>query len=109
MSKERARRRAEREAEIAHRAAEREKRAAELARRRAVKDRLGSFWPTGTKWSRSTGPLAARRRKAYGLMLLAFFVVQLLTWASTPDWGVRAAAFVVSLFAVPVIAVLTTG
>jgi len=109
VSKERARRRAEREAETAQRAAERAKREAETARRRAVRDRLARVLPAGTKWSRSAGPLASRRRKTFGLMLFGFFVVQLLTFVSTPDWGLRAAVFVVSLFAVPVITVLVAG
>lgn len=109
MSKERARRRADREAETRQRAAERAKREAETARRRAVRDRFTRALPAGTKWSRSTGPFAARRRKTFGLMLLGFFVVQLLTFVSTADWGLRAAVFLVSLFAVPVITVLVTG
>jgi hypothetical protein len=35
--------------------------------------------------------------------VLAFAVIQALTWAATPDWATRLAVVVVSLFAVPVV------
>jgi hypothetical protein len=38
-------------------------------------------------------------------MLLAFFLVQALTWVVTADWGQRAAVLVASVFALPVLAV----
>lgn len=43
-----------------------------------------------------------------GLVLFAFFVVQFLTWVSTPDWGLRGAVLLVSVLAFPLLAVLLT-
>lgn len=58
--------------------------------------------------SGGAGLLAAKRRRALGLVLFAFFVVQFLTWVSTPDWGLRAAVLLVSIFAFPLLGVLLT-
>jgi hypothetical protein len=51
------------------------------------------------------GLLAAKRRRTTGLLLLGFVAIQVLTWAATPDWGLRAAVLLVSLFAFPLVAV----
>ncbi len=106
MSKERATRRAERAAQLAHRALEREQAAVAEARRLQRRNRIVRWLPSAW-WRRRTGPLAARRRRARGLLVLAFVVVQLLTWVSTPDWGVRTAVLIASVFAVPVVALFT--
>ena len=50
--------------------------------------------------------LAAKRRRTVGLVVFGFLTVQFLTWVSTPDWGLRLAVFVASLFAIPVLAAL---
>jgi hypothetical protein len=106
LSKERAKRRAVREAELAARAVERERRAAAQARRAGWWDKLTGSFPR--RRGPAPGLLAAKRRRAWGLVVFGFFVVQLLTWLATPDWGLRIAVLLVSLFAVPVLAALTS-
>jgi hypothetical protein len=107
LSKERAKRRAAREAEIAARAAERDRRAAGEARRMHWWNRLTSWIPRPR--GSAPGLLAAKRRRTAGLIVFGFLVVQVLTWIATPDWGLRLAVLLVSLFAVPVIVVLAGG
>ena len=102
MSKERAPRRARRESEAAAAAAERARRIARDSRRRQLRSRLTRFVPTRGRRRRS-GLLAAKRSRTVGLLVLAFAVVQALTWVATPDWAQRLAVVVVSLFAVPVV------
>lgn len=108
MSKDRARRRAVREAEAARLSADRETRAALLARRQARADRWRRLLPTVRRRSGATGLLAAKRRRSLGLLAMAFFFLQFVTWVSTSDWGVRGAVLLVSLFALPVVAVLSS-
>jgi hypothetical protein len=104
VSKERAVRRAERQAQVAAEAAARSRRAARSARFSALTSKLpglrGLFGSSG----RATGPLAAKRRRTVGLIVLGFLVLQALTWAATPDWGVRVAVLLASVFALPVVA-----
>jgi Flp pilus assembly protein TadB len=106
LSKERAKRRAARQAEIAARAAARERRSAAQARRARWWDKLTGWLPH--RHSPAPGLLAAKRRRTWGLVLFAFLVVQALTWLATPDWGLRVAVLLVSLFAVPVVAALAS-
>ncbi|MEP6667100.1 MAG: hypothetical protein ABJA81_11690 [Nocardioidaceae bacterium] len=108
MSKERAVRRAVRDAEREKRVAERARVEAAAARRSQFWGRLTRWVPRPTVWARSSGPLAAKRRRRLGLLTFGFFVVQLLTWIVTPSWGVRVAVLLVSLFALPVAAVLAS-
>ena len=107
MSKERAQRRARREAEAAKRQAERERRAAVEARRRARRKRLVGWLPQRTRIRSQGGLLAAERRRRVGMLVVGFLVLQFLTWVSTPDWGLRAAVLLVSVLAVPLVAALT--
>jgi hypothetical protein len=37
-----------------------------------------------------------------------FVVLQFLTWIVTPSWGMRGAVLIVSIFALPLAAVLTS-
>ncbi len=108
MSKERARRRAEREAEAQRAAGLRATQAEVAARRQTRRDVVARAVPA---WRRPrSGPgglLAAKRRRMLGLLAVGFFFVQFVCWVSTPDWGVRSAVLLVSLFALPVVAVLT--
>jgi hypothetical protein len=110
MSKDRAVRRAAREAELAEQQARRERERAEEARRLARKATFAKVVPRpATRFSGSTGGvLAARRRRRVGLLAVGFVVVQVLTWAWTPDWGLRVAVIIASLFAIPVVAVLSS-
>jgi hypothetical protein len=108
MSKERAIRRASREADRQKREAQRDRIEAAAARRRELRDRLTGWIPRPKLWGRSTGLLAAKRRRRLGLLTFGFFVIQLMTWIVTPAWGVRVAVLIVSLFALPVAAVLAS-
>lgn len=101
MSKERARRRTEREREAAvvaaARAAQAERRERREARVRVVTERLPR------RRTRSGGPLAERRRKqlwATGALLL---LLNVLVFAFSHDWAVRSLALAVSLLAAPVL------
>ena len=114
MSKQRALRRAARDAERERREDERARQVAAAVQQRARRARWRArlAWLPGvgsTRWARSTGPLATKRRRTWGLIAVAFLVLQALTWVVTPSWGLRVAVLVVSLFAVPVIVVLTSS
>lgn len=81
-------------------------------RERATRWRRRLGWLPGvgaTRWSRSTGPLATKRRRIWGLVAFCFLVVQFFTWIITPSWGMRAAVLVVSIFAFPLAAVLSSS
>ena len=114
VSKERALRRAAREAESEQRVAQHARRDAAAARRRERKARWTRRfrWLPGvgaTRWSRSTGPLAVKRRRIWGFVAVCFVVLQALTWIVTPSWGMRAAVLIVSIFALPLAAALSSG
>ena len=104
MSKERARRRAEREREAAvvaaARAAEAERRERRDARVRALTGRLPR---SGPGRGRPGGVLAQRRRRQDRALLAALIAVNVLVWVVTGDWALRLAALVVSLLAAPVL------
>lgn len=107
MSKERARRREEREREAAIRAAaraaqaERQERRAARGRtvRRHTTDRLPQWRPVG----RDTGALARKRRVKRGLLVAFLLALNILCWVVRPDWEARLAALVVSVLAFPVL------
>lgn len=109
MSKERARRRAQREHEAAlrtaARAAEQERRERLAARKRALKaattDRV-RLTPVG----RPTGVLARRRRKQTTVLLVVLVCLNLLVWVVRPDWQARLGALVVTVLAFPVLRLL---
>lgn len=100
MSKERARRRAERERQAAvvaaARAAEAERRERRDARVRAVTSRL----PKPPR--RPTGALAQRRRRQNGALLAGLLALNVLAWIFFGEWELRLAVFVVSVLAAPV-------
>jgi Flp pilus assembly protein TadB len=100
VSKERARRRAERERVAALKQAAREKEAARRARSLARRKTLTGWIP---RPHRTPGVLAARRRAelmgAVGLLLL----VNLFVWIVRPDWAARVGALVVSVVVFPVV------
>lgn len=108
MSKERARRRAEREAEAERVAAVRAEQAEAAARRQGRRDVMTSFLPTLRRRPGVAGLLAAKQRRKVGLLASGFLLVQFICWVSTPDWGVRVAVLLVSLFALPVVTVLAS-
>jgi Flp pilus assembly protein TadB len=110
MSKERARRRAEREREAAIRAAaraaqhERRERRAARARvaRRVTLDRMPRLAPAG----RPSGRLAHRRRLQVWAVIALLALVNVVVWVVRPDWPSRFAALVVSVLAAPVLVTL---
>jgi len=115
MSKERAKRRDEREAAQAKaqekRAAVRRRearRAAAVGAVTAPAARTGSMW---SRWWRRTFPPAdpfrGRRQRQWAIVASIFVVVQLLTWWIFPgNWGIRMGALGLSMLLTPVLRVL---
>jgi len=110
VSKERARRRAEREREAAirsaARAAQQERRERRAARARVVRRATTGRLPRLTPRGRQTGPLARRRRVQTSLLLALLVALNILVWVVRPDWPARLAALVVTVLAAPVLSVL---
>ncbi len=103
MSKERARRRAEREAAAA---AERERRArdqARAARRKAVRDRLAAPF---ARRAEPASALTRQRRRQNGTLLAALVAVNAAVWLLSASWLWRGSALVLSLLAWPLLVVL---
>jgi Flp pilus assembly protein TadB len=100
MSKERARRRVERERLAALQAAARQRDAERSARRRARRQRWTGLVP---RPHLRPGVLAARRRTelmaTFGLLLL----LNVLVWLVRPDWAARLGALLVSAVVFPVV------
>jgi Flp pilus assembly protein TadB len=115
MSKERARRREEREvakaAERSRRAAARERserRATTVGALTAPAARTGSLW---SRWWRRTFPPAdpfrGRRQRQWGIVGGLFVLVQLLAWWILPgNWGLRLGILGLSCLLTPVLRVL---
>ncbi len=111
MSKERARRRAEREREAAikqaARAAEEERRERQAARRSALR-RTGSkvgLVPR-TKVGRPTGSLATRRRRQHLITVALLAAAVVVVFIVRPDWSARLAVLVLAVLAYPVLRTL---
>jgi Flp pilus assembly protein TadB len=102
MSKERARRRAEREAERARVTRLNQERQARRSRRRA---RLARMVPRPVRVARPGGLLARRHRTQNALVTLAFLLVQALAWLI---WGSPPLSFGVLVFSLLLIPVLVT-
>jgi hypothetical protein len=100
MSKERARRRAERERQAALSTAARQREAERRARTQARRHALSGWIP---RPHFMPGTLAARRRTelmaACGLLL----VLNVLVWIVRPDWAARVGALVVSIVVFPIV------
>ncbi|RAY16500.1 hypothetical protein DPM19_06450 [Actinomadura craniellae] len=104
MSKERARRRAERAAAIEQAAAERAARQAREARRRARWRWLAVLVP---RPGRQPGGVLARRRRVQNRVVLGLFVVvQVVGWVLLPTWTARFALLLLSVLLVPVVVTL---
>ena len=111
VSKERARRRAEREA-----AAEAERLRREKSRRRAETTAavVGAVTEPGNRvrhgitrsWRRRYppgDPLAPRRRRESLLSLVIVVLIQVVAWWFVPTWPARLGVFVLTLFLLPVL------
>ena len=100
MSKERARRRAEREQEAALKAAARRRDLERKARSRSRRQSLTGWVPRPRL---QPGVLAARRRTELMATFGLLFLLNLLVWLVRPDWAARLGALVVSAVVVPVV------
>jgi Flp pilus assembly protein TadB len=100
VSRERARRRAEREREQGIRAAARA-REAERTQRAAARRRAMVGWlPTP---HRRPGLLAQRRRRELTITVCLLVALNVLIWIVSPDWAVRIVFVMVSLLAAPML------
>ncbi|WP_157244731.1 hypothetical protein [Nonomuraea typhae] len=102
MSKERARRRALREAERAEAMRRNEERQARAARRRVLLSRIA---PRPVRFARQGGVLARRHRIQNVIVLGVFLVVQLVVWLI---WRTPAISFGVLVFSVLFVPVVVT-
>ena len=100
MSRERARRRAEREREAAERAAQRRREAERRARAAARRTALVGWVP---RPHLTPGVIAARRRRELGAAVALLLVLNALVWFLRPDWAARLGALVVSIVVFPVV------
>jgi hypothetical protein len=100
VSKERARRRAERERVAAARQAARAREAERRARSRARREALTRWLPTSRLLP---GEFAARRRRELAATVAILLALNLLVWIVRPDWESRLAAAAVSLLVAPVL------
>ncbi|MCF0095745.1 hypothetical protein [Micromonospora sp. MH99] len=101
MSRERARRRAEREAELARERAARQRRVARRQRRRAVVRRLTPQLRRGR-----TGRLARHTRGERAAIVLLTVAAMILIWTFVDDVALRVALIVLLLLVLPAIVVI---
>ena len=106
MSKERARRREERERAAEAARQSRARRDEQLSRRRASRQALQARLPRRTRWRGQQGLLARRRRFENGIIAGLFLAAQAIVWLVTPDPWVRGAAALLGLMALPVLVTL---
>jgi Flp pilus assembly protein TadB len=107
MAKERARKRAEREAAAAR---EREQRARKRVRRERVergKRAVASLVPDAPR--RTPGLLARKRRRRLLAFALGIVAICVLTWPFLPSWTARIVVLVLALLAAPVVWVMSFG
>lgn len=105
MSKERARRRAEREREAAIRQAAREREVRRRSRARARRQALTRWVP---RPHLTPGVLAARRRTELMATVGLLLLLNLLVWLVRPDWAARLGALVVSVLVFPLLRLLVS-
>ncbi|MFG2100438.1 hypothetical protein ACGFJ5_07515 [Micromonospora echinaurantiaca] len=101
MSKERARRRAEREAAQARERAVRQRRSDRRARRRALLRRLTPTWRRGR-----TGRLPRHSRGERAAIVLLTLAAIMLIWSLVDDLALRVALVVLLLLVLPAIVVI---
>jgi Flp pilus assembly protein TadB len=106
VSKERARRRAEREL-VAVR--ESERRAAQAERRRRREQRRSAaraLLPGAARRGRQNGILARRARLRTGFLVALLAFVNVVVWIVRPDWEARLGVLVIGILAFPVLRTL---
>ena len=106
MSKERARRREQREREAAIMAAAKAAEAERKARRDARVRAMTSWLPKRRR--RPAGILAERQRAQSRLLILVVVVLNVLVWLASGDCAVRVFALLVSVLVAPVVLILLT-
>jgi Flp pilus assembly protein TadB len=107
MSRERARRREEREQQAVRERAVRERRTTRAARRRQTAEALRGRVPRRTRHRGQQGLLARRRRAQNSLIALIYLAAEAIIWLIWPDPWVRGAALLLGLLALPVLVTLT--
>jgi Flp pilus assembly protein TadB len=107
MSRDRARRREERERVAAAARADRERRASKAARRRERAGAVRAVLPRRTRWRRQQGLLARRRRTENGVIAVLWLAAEGVVWLLTSDPWLRGAALLLGLLALPVLVTLT--
>jgi hypothetical protein len=103
VSRERAKRREEREREAAVKAAARARQAERRSRWTARRQALTGWVPRPRL---TPGTLAARRRKEVTITVCILIALNLLVWIVRPDWQARIGALVVSILVAPVLHVM---
>jgi hypothetical protein len=109
VSKDRARRRDEREQAAAVRRVAAQRRRARADRRRERRRAIAPISPRLRRrrhWRGQPGILAQRRRMQNGVILCLILASQLVVWLLTPDWYLRATAAMLAIIATPVIVTL---
>jgi hypothetical protein len=114
VSKERARRRAEREAAAAEehrrRTAQRKRAASRASVTQAVTAPVTRSGNAVSRWWRRRypkgDPLAPRRRRRFLILLAIFVGIQAVGWFLFPEWNMRLVVLMVSALVLPVINVL---
>jgi hypothetical protein len=114
VSKERARRRTEREAAQAAQRRAREVKAQRAASRAAAANVLTTpiarLRQLVTRWHRRTypsgDPFARRRRRQSMVVVALLLAVQVITWWLTPSWGLRIGGLGISVLVAPVLRLL---
>jgi hypothetical protein len=106
VSKERQKRRADREAAAALVAQQRAAEAKRVARREARKERLFGWVPRPAR--RQGGLLAEKRRRQAGMTFAILVAFNLLVFAFTQDWNLTALTLVASLLGAPIVHMILT-
>lgn len=101
MSKERAKRRAERERLAAVAEAERQAEAERRARAAARRQRWFGWFPRAAPGQ--SGALARRRREQAGYFIAFVFTVNLLVFFASQDWALRALVLLLSILLGPIV------
>jgi len=106
MSKERQKRRAEREAAAAVVAQQRAAKAERQARKAARREKLVGWIPRPA--ARPGGVLAEKRRRQTGFTFAVLVAFNLLVFAFTEDWYITGLTLVASLLGAPIIHMFLT-
>jgi len=107
MAKQRARKRAEREAAAEKEREQRARRRARKERVERVRSSVASAIPDRPRVT--PGLLARRRRRRLVAFLLGIALIQVIAWPLLPTWSSRLVVLGLTLLAAPVVWVLSFG